>query len=87
MKFISLLRGINVNAQKKIKMTDLKALYGELGFQDVVTYIQSGNVIFGSESKNKTDLNKRIESAIEEKCTYYVPVVLRTNSEISGLNA
>ena len=43
--YIALLRGINVSGHHKIKMTDLKQLSLDLGFHDVTTYIQSGNVI------------------------------------------
>jgi uncharacterized protein (DUF1697 family) len=46
MKYISILRGINVSGHKKIKMADLKKLYEEQGFENIITYIQSGNVIF-----------------------------------------
>ena len=46
MKYISILRGINVAGQKKITMEALKTLYKVLGFHAVSTYIQSGNVIF-----------------------------------------
>ena len=44
--YISILRGINVSGQKKILMADLKNLFIELGFTNVQTYIQSGNVVF-----------------------------------------
>ena len=65
MKYISILRGINVSGQKKIKMVDLKSLYELLGFQDVVTYIQSGNVIFDATIKNRADLRTIIEEAVK----------------------
>lgn len=85
MKYISLLRGINVGGQKKIKMSDLKSLYEQLGFQDVMTYIQSGNVIFNVEDKNKAGLNESIEKAIEKKFKFHVPVKIRTSREISNI--
>ncbi len=85
MKYVSILRGINVSGQKKIKMTDLKSLYASLGFQDVITYIQSGNVIFTTDSNNKTELKEKIEKAIEEKYAFRVPVVIRTHREISDI--
>ena len=84
MKYISILRGINVSGQKKIKMADLKFLYEELGFASVITYIQSGNVIFESNN-NKEHLKSRIEKAIEEKYEFYVPVDIRTNQEIEQI--
>ena len=85
MKYISILRGINVSGQKKIKMADLKSLYELLGFQNVVTYIQSGNVIFDAAVKNKTDLKARIEETIEEKYKFHVSVEIRTNREIEDI--
>ena len=85
MKYISILRGINVSGQKKIKMGDLKSLYELLGFRNVVTYIQSGNVIFDATIKNKADLKTKIEEAIEGKYKFHVPVEIRTNREIGDI--
>ncbi len=85
MKYISVLRGINVSGQKKINMADVKSLYELLGFQDVTTYIQSGNVIFNAYSEDKVELKKKIEKAIEEKYTFRVPVMIRTHREISDI--
>jgi uncharacterized protein (DUF1697 family) len=81
--YITMLRGINVSGQKKIPMTDLKALYEQLGFKDIITYIQSGNVIFKTDPSSSTkELNKRIEKSIEEKFGFKVPVIIRTLDEM-----
>lgn len=85
MKYISLLRGINVSGQKKIEMPELKALYESLQFENVVTYIQSGNVIFDSNDKNKSDIKKIIEDAIKKKYKFHVPVEIRTKREIENI--
>ena len=85
MRYISILRGINVSGQKKIIMGDLKSLYELMGFQNVVTYIQSGNVIFDATIKNKADLKTKIEEAIEKNYKFYVPVEIRTNREIADI--
>jgi len=81
-RYVSILRGINVSGQKKMKMADLKALYEELGFEHVVTYIQSGNVIFTATATDKECLRKAIEKAIEEKYTFHVPVDIRTSQAL-----
>ena len=52
--YISMIRGINVSGQKKIKMNELKLLYESLNFQNVVTYIQSGKVCI--ENKRKQEI-------------------------------
>jgi len=84
-KYISMLRGINVSGQKKIKMTDLKDLYLSLGFEGVSTYIQSGNVIFQSSGSDKKDLKIAIEKAIGEKYNFHVPVTIRTEKELKEI--
>lgn len=74
--YISLLRGINVSGQKKILMSDLKSLCEELGFAKVHTYIQSGNVIFQSEQKDKNVISKALQNAISQKYNFEVPVLI-----------
>ncbi|RLL51168.1 DUF1697 domain-containing protein [Mariprofundus sp. EBB-1] len=82
MKYISILRGINVSGQKKVLMADLKKLYHSLGFEDVTTYIQSGNVIFQSSGIDKNDIKDTIEQAITAKYGFHVPVIIRTEQEL-----
>ncbi|MEO6905006.1 MAG: DUF1697 domain-containing protein [Ginsengibacter sp.] len=83
--FISILRGINVSGQKKILMADLKALYEKLGFKNVSTYIQSGNVIFESNEKlPDTELAKKIETTIDRKYGFEVVVIIRSEEEMKG---
>jgi len=71
---VSILRGINVSGQKKVLMADLKMLYENLHFKNINTYIQSGNVVF--ETNSKTDLRKAIESAILNAFGFDVPVIV-----------
>jgi uncharacterized protein (DUF1697 family) len=84
--FVSILRGINVSGQKKILMADLKALYEGLKFKDVTTYIQSGNVIFKSDSKlSDAALAEKIEAAILKQYSFTVPVVVRSISQLENI--
>ena len=82
MKYVSMLRGINVSGQKKIKMSDLTSLYESKGLLNVVTYIQSGNVIFEAATGNSVELKEVIEAAIEDRFEFHVPVEIRTHREI-----
>jgi uncharacterized protein (DUF1697 family) len=82
MQYISILRGINVSGQKKILMTDLKVLYEALGFTDVVTYIQSGNVIFKGKKETDSKIAEKIETAMQKKYKFEVPVIIRSFEEI-----
>jgi uncharacterized protein (DUF1697 family) len=61
-RYISMLCGINVSGQKKIKMEELKRLYEFLDFAKVKTYIQSGNVIFKSPVSDISELVSKIET-------------------------
>ena len=86
--YISILRGINVSGQKKIIMTDLVKLYEDLGFTDVKTYIQSGNVVFNSTKKvSNSLLVKQIETKINEIYGFLVPVIIRTVDDLSKIIA
>ncbi len=78
--YVSFLRGVNVGGHNKIKMDALRDLYRRLGFQDPRTYVQSGNVVFGTKDKNlKAQI---LEDAIEEAFGFRPGVVLRTTAEL-----
>lgn len=81
-KFIALLRGINVSGQKQIKMSELKTLFEKSGFQNVETYIQSGNVIFSSKETSTEKLSLKISSAIKKQFGFDVQVIVVTPQEI-----
>ncbi|GMR20710.1 MAG: DUF1697 domain-containing protein [Gammaproteobacteria bacterium] len=80
-----MLRGINISGQKKILMKDLKALYESMGFSNVVTYIQSGNVIFKTDASNVRQLVENIESNIMTEFGFDVPVIIRRPISIQGI--
>ncbi|MFK7770565.1 MAG: DUF1697 domain-containing protein [Saprospiraceae bacterium] len=85
-KYISILRGINVGGKRKILMADLRELYQSLGFENVITYIQSGNVIFESKKKNtNSTFTKKIKEAVFEKYGFDVPVIIRSVEEIKSI--
>jgi uncharacterized protein (DUF1697 family) len=81
-KYLALLRGINVGGNNIIKMTDLKSCFEKLGFNNVLTYIQSGNVVFTSDIKDKNKLTKKIEHALTERFNYKALVVVITHREL-----
>jgi uncharacterized protein (DUF1697 family) len=84
--YITLLRGINVSGQKKIKMAELKVLYEKLELINVKTYIQSGNVIFTSTFTHE-HLKNIIEAAITQQYSFNVIVsVIPFTSFKLGIN-
>lgn len=83
-KRIAILRGINVGGNRKILMADLKKLFSDLGFIDIQTYIQSGNVIFNSTDKNTNiEIANEIEISINDNYGFDVPVIVKTANELN----
>ena len=78
--YIVLLRGINVSGKNKLPMAALRDLLNDLGFQDIQTYIQSGNIILSSD-ESKAIICKKIKEGIFTKFGYDVPVIIRTIEE------
>jgi uncharacterized protein (DUF1697 family) len=84
-RYVALLRGINVGGRKLIKMEQLAQIFTAAGLKNVRTYIASGNVIFESGSANKAALTRKIEKVLDQTLGYEVTVVLRTLSEIENI--
>ncbi len=76
MRYVALLRGINVGGRTLVKMADLKTCFEDLGFGGVSTYIASGNVLFESDEDDAAKLTARIEAAIEQRFELPVKVVV-----------
>ncbi len=74
--YISILRGINVSGHKLIKMDALRNLYENMGFSNVITYVQSGNVIFSYDDIEIISLEKKISQQIEKEFGFQVPVIV-----------
>jgi len=87
MNYIAFLRGINVSGQKLIKMEDLRKLFEKMGYKNVRTYIQSGNVVFESPKAKNESLAKKVEDMLEKALGYDVTVVIRTKEEIQSVIA
>ncbi|MBK7133131.1 MAG: DUF1697 domain-containing protein [Bacteroidales bacterium] len=84
--YISFLRGVNMSGHNSIKMTDLAALYNSLGFSEVRTYIQSGNVLFSdNRGISESDIAQLIEKEILNKFSFVVPAMIRSVEELKAL--
>ena len=80
--YVALLRGINVGGNNLIKMADLRASFGTIGFTEVQTYIQSGNVVFCAKRMNKSRLTEIIEQALSDAFRYKSRVVVISAAEL-----
>lgn len=82
--YISMLRGINVGGNKRIKMDRLRESFEALDFEQVKTYIQSGNVVFKAGKVSTAGLSKRIEERILDDFGFSVSVISRTADELAN---
>lgn len=84
MKYIALLRGINVGGKNKVAMPLLKESFGQAGFKNVSTYINSGNVFFESDIADKARLVQLCEKAIEDKFGFSVVCSVISSIELKN---
>jgi uncharacterized protein (DUF1697 family) len=84
-KFVALLRGINVGANKRIAMADLRELLTGLGFTDVRTLLQSGNAVFATRSAKPETVARRITDAIDEQLGLDVGCLVRNGDELDAV--
>lgn len=80
--YVALLRGINVGGKNLIRMSDLKACFEAQGFENVSTYIQSGNVIFSAPASSAATLTAALEAALGKTFGYAARIVLRTRKQL-----
>ncbi|WP_428225371.1 DUF1697 domain-containing protein [Flavobacterium sp.] len=81
-KYLALLRGINVSGHNMIKMEELKTLLEQMGFQNVVTYIQTGNVFIETEEENTASIGFKIKQEIFKTWGYEVPVMIIEKNDL-----
>ena len=79
-----MLRGINLGPARRVPMAGLRALFAEAGYDDVRTYVQSGNVVLGSDAA-PAELEREAAALISERFGFDVPVVARTRRELAAV--
>jgi uncharacterized protein (DUF1697 family) len=84
-RFVALLRGINVGANKRIAMADLRELLTGLGFTDVRTLLQSGNAVFSTRSAKPETVARRITDAIDDQLGLAVGCLVRNGDELDAV--
>jgi len=80
--YLALLRGINVGGNNTVSMKNLKKVFEGLGYTNIKTYINSGNVIFQTTDKSSDKIVRVIEDAIEKEFGFAVRVLLRSKKQI-----
>lgn len=81
-KYIALLRGINISGKNKVSMSLLKIAFEDLGFIDVSTYINSGNVIFSSNIIDKNKIENLCKKIVQERFLINIPIAIISLEEL-----
>ena len=84
-KYIALLRGINISGKNKISMSELKKEFEILGYENVVTYLNSGNVIFTSDIVDEKNIIDSVHKMIESKFNINIPIYVIRASDLKKL--
>lgn len=84
-RYIALFRGINIGGKNKIDMSKLKEAFAELGFTDITTYLNSGNVIFSSVIDDKNVLSNKVKRIIKDRFDLDIPVFIVLQEKLKEL--
>lgn len=85
MKYIALLRGINISGKNKVSMSELKLELEKNEYRNVQTYLNSGNVIFETNIDNKESISKDIYNVIKSKFNIEIPIFIITQFELEDV--
>lgn len=80
--YVALLRGVNLGARNKVSMSELRRLLASLGFEDAVTYLQSGNAVFRTRRTDTRAIAAAIQRAVATEVGVDAAVVLRTPADL-----
>jgi uncharacterized protein (DUF1697 family) len=86
-RYLALLRGVNVGGRNKVAMADLRRIAAELGYTEVATYIQSGNLVFTSADDDTAGLARALERRIAEQLGVRPAVVVLSAAELGRVIA
>ncbi|MGN0545689.1 MAG: DUF1697 domain-containing protein [Acutalibacteraceae bacterium] len=84
-RYVAFFRGVNVSGKNKVAMSELKNQMSELGFSDVATYLNSGNVIFSCENTDEILISDKIRSMISSVFGIDIPVFVILQSELTDI--
>jgi uncharacterized protein (DUF1697 family) len=87
MRYVALLRGINVGGKNKVAMADLRQIAEALGHTEIATYIQSGNLVFTSADENASTLADALESEIARRLDVRPAVVVLSRADLAQVIA
>ena len=84
-RYMALLRKINISGKNKVVMAELKKEFESLKFEDVKTYLNSGNVIFSSREENSEKITKQIEEMLKKNYDFKIPVFVLEQEKLKDI--
>lgn len=84
-RYVAFLRGINISGKNKIAMTELKKEFEKLGFMEVKTYLNSGNVVFSGEEADRGRITTIIETMIKNQFGLDIPIFVISQEELGDI--
>jgi uncharacterized protein (DUF1697 family) len=84
-RYVAFLRAVNVGGTTLIKMSDLKRMFESFGFENVETYIQTGNVIFDSDTNKASALDEQIEQQLANAYGKRIRLFIRTTQDVAAM--
>jgi uncharacterized protein (DUF1697 family) len=84
MRYVAFLRGINVGSHR-VKMIEIRDAFQQMGFKDVSSYINSGNIFFDTDLLDREGLQIKIEQQLKKLLGYEVPTFVRTVDELENI--
>ena len=84
--YVALLRGVNVGKSRRVAMADLRTAVEGLGYEDVTTHIQTGNVVLRTSERSADKVGRAIERAVSTDLGLDIDVVVRTAQNVAGSN-
>lgn len=84
-RYIALLRGINISGKNKISMSLLKSYFIELGYTNIFTYLNSGNIVFSVNESREIDLADKIKKMIKKEFNLDIPVFVISQEDLNDI--
>lgn len=84
-RYISILRGINVSGKNLIKMADLRLTFEKMGFQQVSSYVQSGNIIFSGKKMQEEEIEQTIFQYLKTGFEFDIPIIVLRKKTLQNI--
>jgi uncharacterized protein (DUF1697 family) len=83
-KYVALLRGINAGTLRRVEMGTLRQLFERLGYTQVSSYLNSGNILFDA-GEDASEIHRKVETSLKEELGFEIPTLIKSDTELQGI--